>query len=356
MRFNKLKVKEIIRETPDCVSLEFELPDELSDTYRFKPGQYLTFKHEINGEELRRSYSLCSAPYENKLKVAVKKVEGGRFSSFVTDHLKVGDELELMKPMGRFVSRTEAEDANLLFFAAGSGITPVISIIKDVLHRKPEANVTLVYGNKGFDHIIFREELEGLRNTYLGRFRLFHVLSREVQGEAIFNGRIDLDKCGQFFETGLLNLSTYHEAFVCGPESMIQAVRDYLGANNFDANNIRFELFTSPGEEKKVEKEVTVEASGNESDVVVVLDGVEYNLKLALDGATILDAASEIGADLPFACKGGVCCTCKARVTEGEVKMDVNYSLEQDEIEQGFVLTCQSHPVTDKVVVDFDSI
>ncbi len=356
MRFNKLKVKEIVQETPDCVSVEFDLPQDLEDTYRFKPGQYLTFKHEINGEELRRSYSLCSAPYENKLKVAVKKVENGRFSTFVTERLNVGDELELMKPMGRFVSRTEAEDANLLFFAAGSGITPIISIIKDVLYNKPKANVTLVYGNKGFDHIIFREELEGLRNTHLGRFRLFHVLSREVQGEAIFNGRIDLEKCGQLFESGLLDVSTYNEAFVCGPESMIQAVRDYLGENDFDANNLRFELFTSPGEEKKEEKKVEVENDGNQSDVVVVLDGVEYNMKLATDGDTILDAASAVGADLPYACKGGVCCTCKARVTEGKVSMDVNYSLEQDEIEQGFVLTCQSHPITDKVVVDFDSI
>ena len=354
MRFKRLRVEKIVKETEDCVSVQLSWPED-KDLFQFKAGQYLTFKQDINGEEVRRSYSLCSAPYEDVLKVAVKQVTGGRFSTYANEVLKEGDELEVMKPMGRFCSRLpKDEPASVLLFAAGSGITPVISIVKDLLEENAQANVTLVYGNKGFDHIIFREEIEGLKNLYMGRFTVHHVLSREVLGEPIYNGRIDEQKCNDLFNT-LLNVESYDEFFMCGPEQMTMSVRDYLLGQGVEAGKVHFELFTVPGQAKTEEK--VEEISGADGkDVLVILDGIEYPFKLPTEGDSILDAAHKVGADLPYACKGGVCCTCRAKVVEGSVNMDVNYALEEDEVEQGFVLTCQSHPTSDRVVINFDIV
>ena len=352
MRFSQLKIKEIIKETPDCVSIELEAPAEEKEKFVFKAGQYLTFKELIEGEEVRRSYSICAAPYENKIKVAVKKVPGGKFSTYACDKLKKGESLDSMKPMGRFGSKCEKEGANYMFFAAGSGITPIISIIKDVLKNDQQAEVTLIYGNKSIDHIIFQEEIESLKNIYIGRFRIYYILSREVIGEDIYQGRINKEKCAELGEK-LIDFSLTDEAFICGPEQMIHEVKDFLLAENIDPNQIRFELFTTPGQKvQEVEVKPVVEEEGK--DVTVIIDGINYSFKLAEEGMNILDRANQTGADLPFACKGGVCCTCRAKVVEGEVKMDLNYSLEEDELEQGFVLTCQAHPTTDKVIVNFD--
>ena len=355
-RFESLKVIDVRKETPDCVSILFDVPTDLKEKFAFIPGQYLTLKTDIDSEDIRRSYSICSAPYEDELRVAIKKVEGGKFSTYANELLEVGQAVEVMKPMGRFVSKSENKSGNFLFFAAGSGITPVISIIKDLLHNHPDSHVSLIYGNKGFDHIIFRETLEGLKNLFMDRFRLYHVLSREVQGEALYNGRIDQKKCGEFIDSRILSLDNYDECFICGPAEMIEAVRAELGSRSFPEDKIRFELFTTPGQNttvKAVEKDEVIE---NASDVTVVIDGVEHNFKLSKDGLNVLDAANQQGADLPFACKGGVCCTCRAMLEEGEVAMDVNYSLEPAEVEQGFILTCQAHPVSDNIKVNFDIV
>lgn len=352
--FHTLKVKDIRRETADCVSVAFEIPESLETEFRFFPGQYLTLRKIIDKVDVRRSYSLCSAPFEKEWRVAIKKIEGGAFSSFANDKLKIGEELEVMPPNGRFLVDTEKQKGqNFALFAAGSGITPMFSIAKEILEKDEEAQVTLIYGNKGFESIIFRDAIEALKNLYVNRFVVHHVLSRETLGPSLNKGRITKEKCSEFFSK-LLRLEEFDHFYVCGPEEMIHSVSDFLKGKNISEGHIHFELFTSPvgklgqaREEKKVEEDF-------DSKITVVLDGVEYNFPLNANGDTILDAAHKVGADLPFACKGGVCCTCRAKVTEGEVEMDVNYSLEADELEQGFVLTCQSHPRSENVTVNFD--
>ena len=354
VHFHQLKVKAIKKETPDCVSIVFAVPATLKKEFEFAQGQNITIKKIIDGEEIRRSYSICSAPFENELKVAVKKVEGGKFSSFANDHLKEGDELEVLPPTGKFNTQLKAGNSKqYLAFAAGSGITPVISIIKTTLETEPKSSFTLVFGNRGRSSIIFFEELEGLKNKYIERFSFINVLSREKTDAPINSGRIDLVKL-----TALSKLIAYEsidEYFICGPEEMIFCVKDFLEQQRIDKKKIHFELFTTPGQKKVTSQKP--QASGNagpKSKITVKLDGRSFDFDLGYDSDCILDAALKQGADLPFACKGGVCCTCKARLIEGEVEMEVNWGLEQEEIEQGYILTCQSHPVTEKVVVDFD--
>jgi ring-1,2-phenylacetyl-CoA epoxidase subunit PaaE len=352
--FHTLKVKDIKRETSDCVSVAFDVPESLIEDFKYKPGQYLTLRKILNDVDVRRSYSLCSAPHEKEWRVAVKKIEGGTFSTFANTDLKIGDEIEIMPPNGRFLVDTEKQKGqNFALFAAGSGITPMFSIAKELLAKDEDAQVTLIYGNKGFESIIFRDEIEALKNLHVDRFTVHHVLSRETLGPALNKGRISKDKCAEFFSK-LLRLEDFDQFYVCGPEEMIHAVSDFLKEREVDEANIHFELFTSPvGKLGQAREEIKVEEDFD-STVTVILDTVEYNFPLNANGDTILDAAHKVGADLPFACKGGVCCTCRAKVTEGEVEMDVNYSLEKDELEQGFVLTCQAHPRTENVVVNFD--
>jgi ring-1,2-phenylacetyl-CoA epoxidase subunit PaaE len=358
LRFHPLQVKAVRNETNDCVSVVLEVPESLQETFRFAPGQYLTFKTELGGAELRRSYSICSAPHEGEPCVAIKKVEGGKFSTYATETLRKGDTLEVMPPMGRFSPRqSEKKNRHYLAFAAGSGITPVMSILKSVLHQEPHSRFTLVYGNRGKQSIIFREQLEGLKNRYMDRLRVHHVLSRELMDVELFNGRIDGSKAAAFCEK-LIDISTVDEAFICGPESMILSVREQLMALGMPEEKVHVELFTSPDQPKAQHEKWSREHAGDagpKSTVRITLDGNTFELQLAYNGDSILDAALKAGADLPYACKGGVCCTCRAKVTEGAVDMEVNYSLEKDEIEKGFVLTCQSHPKTEKVVIDFDA-
>jgi ring-1,2-phenylacetyl-CoA epoxidase subunit PaaE len=357
-RFYTLKVKEVRPETTDCVSVSLEIPDELQEAYQFAPGQYLTFKKHVQDAEIRRSYSICSSPKENELRVAIKKVEQGKFSGFANSDLKAGDELDVMTPMGKFSPRkTEQTKKHYLAFAAGSGITPVMSIMKSVLHEEPESDFTLVYGNKNRNTIIFREQIEALKNQYMQRFRVYHVLSRETMDVPLFSGRINADKCRDFSRT-LVNLSKTDEIFVCGPEDMLISVRQQLMDLGVPSDHIHIELFTSPDQPKaNHEKWVNEhkEDQGVMSKVSVRLDGSTFEMDLAYNGESILDAALANGADLPYACKGGVCSTCRAMVTEGEVDMEVNYAIEQDDLDKGFILTCQAHPKTAKVVVDFDA-
>jgi ring-1,2-phenylacetyl-CoA epoxidase subunit PaaE len=354
LHFHKLSVKNIRRETKDCVSISFEIPKEIENDFLFKQGQNVTIKINIDGEEARRSYSICSSPHDNELRIAVKKVYDGFFSTFANDVLKEDDVLEVLPPTGTFFTEVKtANKRNYVFFAAGSGITPVISIIKTILFIEPESKVTLVFGNRTVASIIFKEELEALKDKYLQRFRMYHVLSRERTDADINYGRIDKKKCRQF--SRLIDFNFIDEFFICGPEPMIFTVKEFLENIGVEKKKIHFELFTTPsGKHIKIYKpEKTQEESG--SDITVKFDGRSFDFKLDYNSNNILDAALAQGADLPFSCKGGVCTTCKAKLIEGNVEMEVNYGLEQEEVEAGFVLTCQSHPRSKKVIIDFDS-
>lgn len=355
IHFKKLIIKEITKETADCVSIGFEIPSDLIEEFEFEQGQNITIKKTINGEEIRRSYSICSSPFENELRVAVKKVEGGLFSIYANTNLQIGDELEVLPPTGKFNTKLNADNnKQYLAFAAGSGITPIISIIKATLQTEPKSIFTLVFGNKGRNSIIFFEELEGLKNKYLNRFNLINILSREKTDAPISFGRIDIEKLVHLNK--LIDYNNIDDFFICGPEEMIFCVKDYLIENAIDKKKIHFELFTTPGQKKSVtiNKDSSIKNDGPQSKITVKLDGRSFDFDLGFNSENILDAALKQGADLPFACKGGVCCTCKAKLLEGEVEMEVNWGLEQEEVEQGYILTCQSHPITEKVVVDFD--
>ncbi|MDB5203054.1 MAG: paaK [Ferruginibacter sp.] len=356
VHFHKLKVSKIKKETADCVSISFDIPPELQQEFVFKEGQNITVKKEINGEEVRRSYSICAAPHENLLKVAVKAIEGGAFSMFANEVLKEGDELELLPPSGKFNAKLEAGKAgNFLAIAAGSGITPVISIIKHTLQQHPQNTFTLVYGNRSRASIIFFEELEALKNKFINRFNMVNILSRERTDSDINYGRIDRAKLQSLDK--LLHYEAFDSIYICGPEQIIFAARDYLTDLGIGRNKIHFELFNTPGQDAERQQKVATEtdlAAGPKSKITVKLDGRAFDFDLAQTGASILDAALQQGADLPFACKGGVCCTCRAKLVSGEVHMDVNYALEPEEVAAGFILTCQSHPRTENVEVDFD--
>ncbi|MGG9962080.1 1,2-phenylacetyl-CoA epoxidase subunit PaaE [Ferruginibacter sp. SUN106] len=355
VHFHTLKIKAVKKETPDCVSIAFTVPEDLQATFAFEQGQNITLKKIIDGEEVRRSYSICAAPFENELKVAVKKVDGGKFSCYANDILKAGDEIEVLPPTGKFNTKLHAANKKqYVAFAAGSGITPVLSIIKTTLQTEPQSHFTLIFGNRSRSSIIFFEELEGLKNKFLQRFNFINILSRERTDAPINSGRIDDQKLIQLNK--LVNYKGIDEYFICGPEEMIFCVKDFLAQQGIDKKKIHFELFTTPGQKNSsvVNNESSMKSSGPSSKITVKLDGRSFDFDLGFNGENILDAALKQGADLPFACKGGVCCTCKAKLLEGQVAMDVNWGLEQEEIEQGFILTCQSHPTTGKVVVDFD--
>lgn len=351
-KFHALKIADIRQETEDTVSIAFEVPADLTTDYTYKAGQYLTLRATIDGQDTRRSYSICTAPNEGQLRVAIKRIEEGLFSSWATTQLKKGDELEVMTPMGHFLLNPDPlSQKSYALFAAGSGITPILALTKTILTEEPESDVTLVYGNKGFASIIFREELEGLKNQYMDRFRLVHILSRESLGNPLQKGRIDLEKVGKLSKA-LFGNHSLEGVYVCGPEPMIHAVKEGMMQYGVDESNIHFELFVASSPKK--ERAAVIEGPAVAANVSVILDGDRIDLALSSDGLSILDAAFQAGADLPYACKGGVCCTCKARILEGTAVMDVNYALEKDELEAGYILTCQAHPTSERLVVSFD--
>ena len=355
IHFHPLLIKEIKKETADCVSVTFAIPEELKKKFAYKQGQSLTMRATINGEEVRRTYSICSSPLDNEWKVAIKKVDDGLFSGFANEQLKSGDRLEVMEPVGNFYSELNpAQIKNYIAFAAGSGITPVISLIKTTLATEPQSNFTLVYSNKSRGSIIFFEELEGIKNKYMKRFTLIHLLSREKTDALINFGRITAEKLNDLSK--LIDYTDTDEFFICGPEEMIFGVKDFLEQKGIDKKKIHFELFTTPGLKQTVNKRPQAIAdTGHKSKITVKVDGRSFDFDLPLSSDTsILDAALKQGADLPYACKGGMCCTCKAKLLEGEVMMDVHWGLDEEEVEKGYILTCQSHPKTEKVVVDFD--
>ncbi|MDP4214961.1 MAG: 1,2-phenylacetyl-CoA epoxidase subunit PaaE [Bacteroidota bacterium] len=372
--FRKLQVSDVRRETPECVSIAFAIPPEWEEEFLFRQGQNITIRTRIGDEEIRRSYSICSSPLDNELRIAVKQVPKGRFSGFANERLTKGQELDVLPPTGRFYTELNpAQAKNYLAFAAGSGITPVLSLIKTTLATEPGSQFTLVYGNRHRASIIFREQLEALKDRYMDRFILHHVLSRETADTPVNQGRIDPEKCAQLCEK-LIDLSSMDEVFLCGPEKMIFSVKEWLEQQGIDKKKIHFELFNTlagrpaetvaaspPGKPGGTANPPEAGRSGatgkpaGRAKVSIRLDGVSFDFDLDYDGEPILDAALRQGADLPFACKGGVCCTCRARLVEGKVDMEVNYALEEEELARGFILTCQSHPRTEKVVIDFDA-
>lgn len=357
IHFHKLKIKDVRKETEDCVSIAFHIPDELKDVYSFSHGQNIALRSFINGEDVRRSYSICTAPYENELRVAVKKAEFGLFSRYANEELKAGDEIDVLPPTGKFFTKLNKEHKkNYLAIAAGSGITPVISIIKTILKNEPFSRLTLVYGNRSRAAIIFLEELEALKNRYLERLVLVHILSREKTDTAINSGKINSMKLEEL--NRIIDYKRTDEIFICGPQEMIFSTEKFLSDKGIDKKKIHFELFTTPGagEKSKNKNPVsTYKESGLTSTVTIKIDGRSFDFDLAYDGETILNAALKLGADLPFACKGGVCASCRAKLIEGEVEMERNWALEPEEVEQGYILTCQSHPKTKKIAIDFDN-
>ena len=353
IHFHKLLVKDIKKETPECVSIAFDIPGESEKDFHFFPGQNVTVRTYNDSEEIRRSYSICSSPLQNELRVAVKKVEGGSFSTFANEQLKKGDVLEVLPPTGNFFPKSISSDRNdYVFFAAGSGITPIISIIKTILFSEQNSSVTLIYGNKNLNSIIFKEEIEALKDKYLRKFTVYYILSREKTESDFNHGRIDVAKCNHLSK--LINFNIIDDFFICGPEKMIYTVKDFLCGWGIEPEKIHFELFTTPTKEHTKIYKAVEQKSVEGSEITVNIDGRSFDFILEYNGKTILDAGLAQGADLPFACKGGVCCTCKAKVLEGEVEMEANYGLEKSEVKAGFVLTCQSHPRSKKVVVDYD--
>ncbi len=351
-KFYTLKVKELARPTEESVAITFDIPEEHREEFVFTQGQHLTLKRQINGEDTRRSYSICSCPIDETLTVAIKKLEGGAFSTYANEELRVGDEIEVMPPHGNFfVPLDPANAKTYLAFASGSGITPIMSIIETTLRTEPESEFTLFYGNRRANTIIFQEELEALKNRYMGRFSLYHILSKERQESDLFNGRIEAEKI-QAYARLFFDPASVDHYFTCGPEEMMLAVQEELKNLNVPEERIHLELFTSPvGKLGGKQKEVKHEKAS--AEITVVLDGNSMTFPYDSD-KSILDVAFDNGADLPYACKGGVCSTCVCKVEEGEVEMDINYALEPDELERGLVLSCQSYPKTEKVKLSFD--
>jgi ring-1,2-phenylacetyl-CoA epoxidase subunit PaaE len=353
-KFNLLNIKNIAQATSDCVTIALDVPLHLQADYAFEPGQYITFKTNAIGEqEMRRSYSICSAPHDAELRVAIKKVDNGAFSTYANEVLKVGDAIEVMTPTGNFTLAHTDITKNYFGFACGSGITPIMSIIKHLLHNNSSSTFTLIYGNKTLSSIVFKEELEALKNIYMHRLQVVHILSRERLEVDLNYGRIDTAKCEALF-TKLFDVQQIEAAYLCGPEQMIHDVKDFLISKNVAATKIKFELFGTAPKAKAIVNDKEIIDTGIKRKVSIKVDDRTITFDIPEHGDNILDAALKNGADLPYACKGGVCCTCRAKVTQGQVRMDVNYALEQDELDAGFVLTCQAHPITDDVIIDFD--
>ncbi|MFT5078958.1 MAG: ring-1,2-phenylacetyl-CoA epoxidase subunit PaaE [Planctomycetota bacterium] len=353
--FHKLKIKDIYKETDDTSVVTFAVPSEISSEFKFRQGQHLTLKADIDGEDTRRSYSLCSSPADGEWKVAVKQILGGAFSTFVNESLKTSDELEVMAPSGNFgVACQPSEEKNYLFFAAGSGITPVLSMVKAHLAAEPQSTCKLFYVNKTAKSIIFKEELEQLRNKYFGRFEIYYFLTKERRDIELFNGRFDDEKMAVLTKN-FIDIPDTNEVFLCGPETMVNYVSEYLVAKGLPKENVHFELFvTGLTEEDKSRQERLAQQNVEGTEITIMDGGKEFSFVMTKEYDNILDAALGAGADLPFACKGGVCSTCKCEVKEGAVEMKINYALSDKEVSQNLVLSCQAVPTTDKVIVDFD--
>jgi ring-1,2-phenylacetyl-CoA epoxidase subunit PaaE len=349
-KFHRLRIREVRRETPECVSLAFDVPADLAADYRFVQGQHLNLRAVLDGEEARRSYSICSGVDDGELRVAIKKVPGGRFSVWANERLAAGDAIDVMTPEGRFFTPLDpAQAKHYVAFAAGSGITPVLSLARTALAREPRSRFTLVYGNRRLASTMFNEALCELKDRYLSRFVVYHVFSREAQEVELFNGRIDAAKVRAFLDS-LIPAAGIDEAFVCGPASMIDEVEAALAAAGVPREHVHVERFGVPGQAAAA----VDDADAAEARVTLVIDGVRREIDFHRGQHSILEAGRAAGIDLPFSCKGGMCSTCRAKLLDGEVRMAKNYALEPHEVAAGFVLTCQSYPLSGRVVISFD--
>ena len=353
-KFHRIKIADIYKETKDCSVITFDIPTDLQPEFQYKQGQHLTLRALINGNEVRRSYSLCSSPVENKWQVAVKQINQGLFSTFANEQLAIGDTLDIMPPNGTFYAESNPTKAkNYIAFAAGSGITPILSIIKTHLATEPNSTFKLFYLNRSVKSIIFKEEIEQLKNQYFNRFEIFHFLTKEHRVSELFNGRFTKEKI-QVLTEKIIDIPSTNECFICGPEDMIFLLRDELTAAGMPKENIHYELFnTGISEEDKQRISKIVEKKVEGTEVTIIDGGKEFHFVMGEDFDNILDGAIAAGADLPYACKGGVCSTCRCKVVDGTVEMKLNYSLEEDELAKNYVLSCQAVPTSKKVVVDF---
>jgi len=354
-KFHPLPIAKVHNETRDCIAVTFAVPPELQDTFRFQQGQHLTLRALVGDEDLRRSYSICSAVQDGSLRVAIKRTQGGAFSTWANEHLKAGHVIEVMPPMGHFNVPLDATQAkNYLAFAAGSGITPILSIVKTTLLTEPHSRFTLFYGNRASSSVIFKNELMELKDTYLERLNIVYVMSREQQDIDLFNGRITKEKTQQFLQHWI-DIADYDTAFICGPEDMMHGVSEALQEAGMPKPDIKVELFAAsiPKHQHKP-RALDAQAAQHLTEVTVIQDGNAATFTMEKDKESILDAGLRAGLEMRYSCKGGVCSTCRCKVVDGKVDMDVNYALEDYEIARGFVLSCQSFPATDKVVIDFD--
>jgi ring-1,2-phenylacetyl-CoA epoxidase subunit PaaE len=354
--FYDIKLNQVYKETDDTTVISFDVPSELKEAFKYRQGQFLTLRAVIDGEDVRRSYSLCSSPLDDEWKVAVKEIYEGKFSTYVNRELKTGDTLRVAAPSGDFGIDCDTENTtkNYVAFAAGSGITPMLSIIKTHLAAEPNAKFKLFYLNRTAKSIIFKEEIEALKNKYLSRFEVFYFLSREKRDIDLFNGRFDQEKLQMLTKT-LINAPYTDHAFICGPEEMIFLIRDELVAAGMKKENVHFELFVSGlSDADKARAAAALEKKVDGVDVTIIDGSKEFHFVLGKDFDNVLDGAIGAGADLPFACKGGVCSTCKCQILEGSVEMKVNYALTEEEVEKGYALSCVSVPTSKKLVVSYD--
>ena len=354
--FHSLRVKSIKKSTEGSSIIELDVPASLRKDFSFKAGQYLTLRARIDGEEVRRSYSLCSSPYEGEWKIGVKQVEGGRFSTYANEKLKVGDSLEVRFPEGRFHIPLDPERKRAyVAFAAGSGITPIISLIKSHLHHEPNSTFKLFFANQRISTIMLKEELADLKDAYLERIEVFHLLTKQQRSIPLFNGRMDEEKLEIIFKA-ICDVENLDHYFICGPEPLILLINSFLEKKGVAKGQIHFELFgTDSGKTQAAKKELAKDYGGKPCQITIVEGGKSLEFEMEQGSTNVLDAALGQAADLPFACKGGVCATCKARVESGEVKMLLTYGLEPEEIEEGYILSCQAIPTSNKLVVNFDT-
>lgn len=353
-KFHPLRVADCRPETRDAIVVTFEVPQEHADRFRFVQGQHLVLRTRLQDEEVRRSYSICSAPQDGRLQIAIKRVHDGLFSSWANEYLQPGHLIECMEPAGHFnVPLQPQARRHHVAFAAGSGITPVLSIIKATLAAEPHSRFTLFYGNRASSAVIFKEELENLKDRYLSRFNLAFILSREPQDIELFNGRIDREKCDQLLERWI-DPAGIDVAYICGPQSMMEAVSASLQAHGVERPRIKMELFSTGLPQGPRRKAAPRDEANADCAVTVIQDGRTRRFHMQRDRLTVLDAALEQGIELPYSCKGGVCSTCRCKLVKGEVDMDVNFALEDYEVARGFILACQSYPAAAELVLDYD--
>jgi ring-1,2-phenylacetyl-CoA epoxidase subunit PaaE len=354
VHFHTLTIADVRRETADAISVAFRVPVPLAEMFRFRPGQYLTLRATIDGEELRRTYSICAAPVDNELRICIKRVPDGAFSTWAHAALRVGDALDVMPPGGRFgLPPAPGTPRTIAAFAAGSGITPVMSVLRATLAEEPESRFFLFYGNRSRSDIIFRDALEDLKDRYLTRLSVFHVLSREEQDVPVLNGHLDAAKARLLLQH-VLPADAIDQCLVCGPQPMIEDLARTLPTLGVPAGHIHVERFT-PGEGGRRRARTAAAVAPPRAIATVICDGMRSEIPIA-EGETVIDAAIRAGRNLPYACRGGMCCTCRAKLLEGQVAMDVNYSLEPWELAAGYVLTCQARPMTERVMLDYDQV